>query len=128
MSALKSTCVLRTLFGLKSHKTYSRTYFSKLHEKSTILLSSKSVSTPTVHNIPTVLYYSTKQTASLTDEILSQRVQTDEKVDNGDKESDKKEKKKSNWTGENAWKLGLISMGGTFLFAGSTIVYSWGNF
>ncbi|KAL8590109.1 hypothetical protein ACOMHN_034340 [Nucella lapillus] len=86
--------------------------------------------------------YSTQTTPGgskgLADDILKEKLSAsrsaDDKTQSGpeassDKqESDKgSEKKSGRWTGNNAWKLGLVFLGGWSMMCGGVLLYSWGS-
>ncbi|XP_076442911.1 mitochondrial import inner membrane translocase subunit TIM50-like [Babylonia areolata] len=89
------------------------------------------------------ILYSTQTTTGeskgLADDILKEklaasRLADDKTQSSGDDSSNKQdsdkgsEKKKSGrWTGPNAWKLGLVFLGGWSMVCGGVLVYSWGS-
>jgi len=80
-------------------------------------------------NVPCSCKYS-KQTGSLTDDILKTRVVQDIPKEQKQKDESKNEgddkKKESKWTGKNSWRLGLLSLGGMFVMFGGSFIYLWG--
>ncbi|KAK7487161.1 hypothetical protein BaRGS_00021656 [Batillaria attramentaria] len=44
----------------------------------------------------------------------------------GTEQDKKSEKKSGRWTGKNAWKLGLLGLGGWLIFSGGALFYIWG--
>lgn len=82
-------------------------------------------------------FYSTQTPAGggkgITDEILKEKLaadssnEADDKKSGGAGESSQQEKKSGRWTGKNAWKLGLVALGGWILFSGGALFYVWGS-
>ncbi|CAH1791266.1 unnamed protein product, partial [Owenia fusiformis] len=78
-------------------------------------------------------YSGTKsQSGSLTDDILKQKFTQESSKDspeNDEKQSKKgsKGKRFENWTGKNAWKLGLVFMSGWSIMTGGYMFYLWGS-
>ena len=123
MSAFRPhTCLFRTFIKFKSHKSYSRTFRSKFNKENKVsdLLVRDSV--PLLANT-CVCHYS--KTGSLTDDILKSRVVAEN--EKGDDKKEKSQEKESKWTGKNAWKLGLLSLGGSFTFLAGSVIYLWGK-
>ncbi|XP_074658991.1 mitochondrial import inner membrane translocase subunit TIM50-C-like [Tubulanus polymorphus] len=58
--------------------------------------------------------------------IAAQESNSGEKEGSKD-ETKEKEKPSSKWTGKNAWKLGLVFMGGGAVVVGGMILYEWGS-
>lgn len=80
-------------------------------------------------NVPCSCKYS-KQTGSLTDDILKTRAVQDIPKEQKQKDESKNErddkKKESKWTGKNSWRLGLLSLGGMVVMFGGSFIYLWG--
>lgn len=133
MSALRPhTCLFRTLIRLKSHKSYSRTFCAKFKREDTVFFHLPKQYFVPLLNVPCSCKYS-KQTGSLTDDILKTRaVQDIPKEQNEQKQKDESKtegadkKKESKWTGKNSWRLGLISLGGMLVMFGGSFIYLWG--
>jgi hypothetical protein len=79
-----------------------------------------------VDNVPCSCKYS-KQTGSLTDDILKTRAVQDIPKEQKQKDESKNEgddkKKESKWTGKNSWRLGLLSLGGMVVMFGGSFIY-----
>lgn len=76
---------------------------------------------------------------SLTDDLLKAKIAADKAAtdesnnsgDNKDEQDQKKEEKKSRFagfTGKNAWKLGIIFLGGMSVFASGSLLILWGMY
>ena len=70
----------------------------------------------------------------LADDILKEKLAAsrpgdDKATGSGDSQSQKQqsEKKSGRWTGKNAWKLGLVFLGGWSFVCGGMLVYAWGE-
>ena len=130
MSALSPhTCLFRTLIRLKSHKSYSRTFCAKFKRENTVFFHLPKQCFVPLLNVPCSCKYS-KQTGSLTDDILKTRAVQDIPKEQKQKDESKNEgddkKKESKWTGKNSWRLGLLSLGGMVVMFGGSFIYLWG--
>ena len=130
MSALRPhTCLFRTLIRLKSHKSYSRTFCAKFKREDTVFFHLPKQCFVPLLNVLCSCKYS-KQTGSLTDDILKTRAVQDIQKEQKQKDESKNErddkKKESKWTGKNSWRLGLLSLGGMFAMFGGSFIYLWG--
>jgi len=94
MSALRPhTCLFRTLIRLKSHKSYSRTFCAKFKREDTVFFNLPKQCFVPLLNVPCSCKYS-KQTGSLTDDILKTRVVQD--IPKEQKQKDESKKKINN--------------------------------
>ena len=70
------------------------------------------------------------QSGSITDELLKAKVASETKSEESDKSKDEKKeekKKDSRFTGKNAWKLGILMLGGMSVMTGSSLLMMWGE-
>ena len=126
MSALsRYMCFQRCQF-FRMSRTLLQAYINKHSHRE----SYKKTRFPTYSSC--LLLYSTQKSGTLkglTDEILKAKTVAEKENDtsSNDKEKDSKGSKDSKWTGKNAWRLGLLLLGGWSVISGGMILYIWGK-
>ena len=83
-------------------------------------------------------FYSTQTpggSKGLADDILKEKLAAsqaadDKSTDGGDASAKDQgsEMKSGRWTGKNAWKLGLLFLGGWSVMSGGMLIYIWGEY